>query len=674
MPSKTAAPRLRSEERRKVEKRKAAGYPARTVVENVRPQIDGGRFPIKRVPGQKVRVTADVFADGHDVISARLLWRHASGEWQESAMEPLGNDAWAGEFSPGEMGRYYYTVEGWIDHFQSWRNGFLKKQEVGQDLTVELLIGADMLEAAAERARGEDRKHLLKVTETLRDESKHPAERAPYALHGQILELMLEYPDREHAGRAEREYEVEVDRPRADFSAWYEMFPRSAGGGDRHGTFADCEQRLPYVAEMGFDVLYLPPIHPIGHAFRKGKNNNPAPEGETPGSPWAIGSELGGHDAIHSELGTEKDLRRLVRKAAEFGIEVALDIAFQVSPDHPYVKAHPEWFIWRPDGTVQYAENPPKKYQDIYPLNFESSDWRALWQELKRVFDHWIEQGVKIFRVDNPHTKPFAFWEWVIAEIKKEHPDVLLLAEAFTRPKVMYRLAKVGFTQSYTYFAWRNAKWEIEQYMTELTRTEVAEFFRPNFWPNTPDILTEYLQQGGRAAFISRLVLAGTLTSNYGIYGPAFELMENRPLHPGKEEYLDSEKYEIRSWDLDDPKSLKTLIATVNRARRENPALHSNESLQFHLVNNDQLVAYSKHTPDMNNIVLAVVNVDFRWTQAGMVTLPLEQFQIAADEPYELHDLLSGQRYIWTGPTNYVELRPTDLNAHLFRVIRRHRP
>jgi starch synthase (maltosyl-transferring) len=422
---------------------------------------------------------------------------------------------------------------------------------------------------------------------------------------------------------------------------------------------------------MGFDVLYLPPIHPIGRSHRKGKNNAPSAGPHDPGSPWGIGAAEGGHKAIHPQLGTPEDFRRLVANAREHGIDIALDLAFQCSPDHPYVQDHPQWFRWRPDGTVQYAENPPKKYQDIYPLEFQTEHWQELWEELKSVVLFWIEQGVRIFRVDNPHTKPFHFWEWLIREVKRLHPEIIFLAEAFTRPKVMYYLAKAGFTQSYTYFAWRNTKAELTQYFTELTQTEVREFFRPNLWPNTPDILTEYLQLGGRPAFMARLVLAATLGASYGIYGPAFELGEHQPREPGSEEYLDSEKYEIKHWAIDRPDSLRDFIGRVNRIRRENPALHSHGGLRFHPVDNEQLICYSKQTEDASNIILVIVNLDPHHTQSGWVDLPADLQAERPAAPYQVHDLLSDGRYLWHGSRNFVELIPQVVPAHIFRI--RHR-
>ncbi|HET8563336.1 MAG TPA: alpha-amylase family glycosyl hydrolase, partial [Candidatus Binatia bacterium] len=460
---------------------------------------------------------------------------------------------------------------------------------------------------------------------------------------------------------------VMVEREKARFSAWYEMFPRScAAEAGKHGTFKDCESCLSYVASMGFDVLYLPPIHPIGRTHRKGKNNSVVAGPNDPGSPWAIGSTEGGHKDIHPELGTLKDFKRLTAKAQEIGIEIALDIAFQCTPDHPYVREHPDWFRWRPDGTIQYAENPPKKYQDIYPLDFDTDHWEELWQELKSVFLYWIDQGVRIFRVDNPHTKPFRFWEWLIAEVKRDYPEVIFLSEAFTRPKIMYRLAKLGFTQSYTYFAWRNTKAELTQYFTELTQTEVREFFRPSLWPNTPDILTEYHERGGRPAFMVRFVLAATLGPSYGIYGPAFELCEHRRKEPESEEYLESEKYEIKHWDIERADSLKGLIATVNRIRRQHAALQGDWNLRFHLTDNDQIICYSKQTE--SDLLVIVVNLDPHHTQSGWVDLAIHEDDVDLHQPYEVHDLLTDRKYLWQGSRNYVELNPEIIPAQIFQV------
>lgn len=646
--------------------------PARVVVEQVTPEIDRGRFPIKRIVGESVLVEANIFADGHEVVAGVLLFRREGAlGWREVEMEALPNDRWRARFVVSEIGCYRYTVEGFIDPFETWRRDFEKKAEAEQDVRVDLMAGAQLIAAASEKASGADAMRLAELAALLRQPSDLESAIAA-VLDSELSRLMRRYRERSGVARYERELAVIVERERARFSSWYEMFPRSCSPEpNKHGTFRDCEARLPYVARLGFDVLYFPPIHPIGVTHRKGKNNRITCGPDDPGSPWAIGAAEGGHKAVHPQLGTLEDFRHLVAKAREAGIEIALDIAFQCSPDHPYVKEHPSWFKWRPDGTVQYAENPPKKYEDIFPLNFDSPDWEELWEELKSVVMFWVEQGVRIFRVDNPHTKPFAFWEWLIAEVRDACPEVVFLSEAFTRPKVMYRLAKLGFSQSYSYFPWRNTKSEIVQYFTELTQTEVSEFFRPSLWPNTPDILTEYLQWGGRPAFMIRLILAATLGASYGIYGPAFELCENRPLEAGREEYLDSEKYEIRHWDLERPDSLAALIARVNRIRRENPALQWDLTLRFHHVDNDQLLCFSKVTEDLSNVIVVVVNLDYRHRQAGWVELDLDPLGLDAGEPFQVHDLLGDARYLWQGARNYVELDPAGIPGHIFRIRKR---
>jgi starch synthase (maltosyl-transferring) len=646
----------------------------RVVISGVRPEVDGGRFPIKRTVGEQVGVEADIFADGHDALSALLLYRHEQEEhWRQTPLQPLGNDRWRGVFPVEEIGRYYYTLRAWIDRFTSWRRDLAKKIEAGQDIAVELLVGARLVDEAGAQAQGEDARRLKEWANILRQTGELPLSTATYRLLAEDLSRLVEkYPDQQFAAAYDKELVVVVDREKARFGTWYEMFPRScAAAAERHGTFQDCEARLPYVAAMGFDVLYLPPIHPIGGTYRKGKNNAEAATANDPGSPWAIGAAEGGHKAIHPQLGTLKDFRRLVTKAKEHGIDIALDLAFQCTPDHPYVQEHPEWFRHRPDGSIQYAENPPKKYQDIYPLDFETEQWQTLWEELTSVARFWIDQDVRIFRVDNPHTKPFRFWERLISDLKSQYPEVIFLAEAFTRPKVMYHLAKLGFTQSYTYFAWRNTKSEIVEYFSELTQTEVREYFRPNLWPNTPDILTEYLQLGGRPAAMARLVLAATLGASYGIYGPAFELGENRPREQGSEEYLDSEKYEIKHWDLNRPDSLKDFIARVNRIRRQNPALQSDWSLRFHAVDNEQLICYSKCSADRTNVILVIVNLDPHHSHSGWVDLSLETLGLDPYQPYQMHELLSDARYLWQGSRNYVELDPHRVPAQIFQLRRR---
>ena len=643
----------------------------RVVIEHVEPEVEGGRFPIKRTVGEEVRVRADIYADGHDLLGAMLLYRAVGdGTWAEVPMRVVNNDRWEASFRVKTLGRYAYTIVAWVDAFRTWSADLRKRADAGQEIAVDVLIGAEIVRAAAGRASGRDAKKLTEAAAQLKASAKADRETAlGIAVNPELASRVSGNRDRTADARYEKELAVVVDVEKARFSAWYEMFPRSCTTDPkRHGTFRDCVDRLPYIAGMGFDVLYLPPIHPIGRAERKGKNNSTTPLPEDTGSPWAIGAKEGGHKAIHPQLGSLEDLKALVGKAQDFGIDIALDIAFQCSPDHPYVKEHREWFRERPDGTVQYAENPPKKYQDIYPFDFDSVSAPALWEELKSVVEYWIEQGIHVFRVDNPHTKPFAFWEWMIGEVKREHPEVIFLSEAFTRPKVMYQLAKLGFTQSYTYFAWKNTSWEITEYFTELEEGGVLEYFRPNLWPNTPDILNEYLQKSGRPGFMVRLILAATLAASYGIYGPAFELCEGRAVREGSEEYLDSEKYQIRVWNINNPNSLRDLITHVNRIRRGSPPLQRNTGLKFHPVDNAQMIAYSKVCDDPADMIFVVVNLDPHNRQAGWVTVDVDALRLGTEESYQVHDLLTDARYVWHGSRNFVELNPTVLPAHIFRV------
>ena len=643
----------------------------RAVIDAVHPVVDGGRFAVKRNVGDRVDVEAHCFADGHDLLRVMLRWRaEEAGEWNEVEMEALGNDVWRASFVAGNVGRYRYTVAAWVDRFRSWRDEFGRREDPA-DLGIAAQAGAGLIDEAARRARGEDAKRLKDWAARLRAAQGVEAMRST-GLDGAMAEVAMRYPDRALSTQWPVELPLVVDRERARFSSWYELFPRSASETPgRHATLKDVEKRLAYVAELGFDVLYLPPIHPIGREKRKGKNNALVAAADDIGSPWAIGAAEGGHKAIHPELGTIEDFRSLVAAARRRGMEIALDIAYQCAPDHPYVKRHPEWFRRRADGTVQFAENPPKKYEDIYPFNFESEDWRGVWTELKSVLDYWIGEGVRIFRVDNPHTKSFQFWEWAIAGIRRDHPDVILLAEAFTRPQVMHRLAKVGFTQSYTYFAWRNTKRELTEYFTELAHGPGREYFRPSVWPNTPDILTEALQHGGRPAFMARVVLASTLAASYGIYGPAYELMEHLAREPGSEEYRDSEKYQLRHWDLARADSLRPLIAALNRIRRDNPALQADWRLRFFETDNDQLIAYSKTTEDLANAIVCVVNLDPHHSHSGWVDLDLAALGVEPGAQYQMHDLLTGAHFLWTGPRNFVQLDPARASAHVFRVRRR---
>jgi len=664
----------------------------RIVIEEVQPQVDAGRYPAKRIIGDLVTVTAAIFGDGHDHLSAHLVYRHASESgWRQASFSALTNDMWSASFVVDKLGPWSFTIEAWVDHFDTWIHDFQKRlaaqpdprqptQQVGpQDIPLALRIGAGHLEAAAARAAGGDARALKAAAMDLRDlaDANHPFYE-PIEL-GDIALLAAKYPDLSFATKYEVEVPLWVDRERARFSSWYGIFPRSCSSTpDKHGTFRDLIARVPEIAAMGFDVLYMPPIHPIGVAFRKGKNNSVAAEPGDVGSPWAIGAKEGGHTALLPDLGTFKDFEALVKTAQTNGMEVALDIAFQCSPDHPWVKEHLEWFIHRPDGTIQYAENPPKKYQDIYPLNFESTDWQGLWDALYDVFKFWVDHGVRVFRVDNPHTKALPFWEWCIAEVQRTTPEAIFLAEAFTRPHVMYSLAKGGFTQGYTYFTWRNTKADLQSYFEELTTLPVVDFFRPNVWPNTPDILHEQLQEqdpiARRSVFLQRVILAATLSSNYGIYGPAYELCEGRPAKPaagksGSEEYLDSEKYQLRQWDRSSPISIAKEITLLNRIRHENAALQRNESLRFHACPNPNLLCYSKSTPDLANTILVVVNLDNRGEQAGTLDLDMAALGLPWKGAFEVEDLLTGARFQWRDQWNYVALRP-EVPAHILRIIR----
>jgi starch synthase (maltosyl-transferring) len=644
----------------------------RVVVERVRPEIEAGAFPAKRIAGDTVIVEADIFADGQDLVAGDVLYRQVPDEetWRRSRMQFSGNDHWRGEFVVSQPGTYQYTVEGWIDRFGTWRTAMSRRIESGQDVGIECLEGAGLVDEAAALAAPEDAVTLNDFSRLLRN-ANDPESARQAALSDVLAKVVQRYPDRRFAARYGKELCLSVDRAKAGFSTWYELFPRSCSPEPgRHGTMRDCEALLPRIAAMGFDVLYLTPIHPIGRTSRKGRNNEVTAAPGDVGSPWAIGSEAGGHTNIDPNLGTLDDFAGLISSAAKHGIEIALDLAFQCSPDHPWVRQHPDWFGKRPDGTIRYAENPPKKYQDILPLNFETPQWKELWEELKGVVLFWIERGVRIFRVDNPHTKALPFWQWMIGEVKSRHPDVLFLAEAFTRPRLMYRLAKLGFSQSYTYFTWRNTKQELTSYFRELTETDVREYFRANLWPNTPDILPEFLQGGGRAAFVIRLILAATLGGNYGIYGPAFELCENVPREPGSEEYLNSEKYELKNRDLKSPGSLKDLITRINRIRRENPALQSDIGLRFHETDNPAVIGYSKRTGDGSDIVIVLCNLDAFHTQTGWVTLDLASLGLDSTRAFQAHDLLSDGRYLWHGPRNYFELVPDSLPAHVMKVRR----
>ncbi len=657
----------------------------RLVIADIRPRVDAGAWPPKVAVGDWVPIKADVLINGPDLVAAEVAYVHYGDQlWTTVPMHDIGNDRWRAEIPITEIGPYRFVVRCRPDAFETWRRDLATRLDAGQDVATELLIGAALLWDAAARATGPDRRKLATTAELLRDADlggdaptsrrgakvREAASVRTKLFSEELGRLVERYPDPTSVVVSEIHH-LFADPERARFSAWYELFPRSASPDPRRpGTLADVERLVPYVARLGFDVLYLAPIHPIGRTNRKGRNGAREAGPGDPGSPWAIGAAEGGHTAIHPELGTLEDFRSLVAAAAARGIDVAVDLAFQASPDHPWVSQHPEWFRRDPDGQIRYAENPPKKYEDIYPLDFDSANWPGLWAELLDVARFWVDQGVRVFRVDNPHTKPFRFWQWFIASLKAEHPELIFLAEAFTRPKVMYELARAGFTQSYTYFAWRTEKWEIESYFDELTKTEVAEYFRPNLWPNTPDILTETLQSGHPSAFVVRLILAATLGASYGIYGPAFELHEHVAREPGSEEYAGSEKYEVRHWDLARPDSLAELIGRVNQIRRVHPALHHDRTLTFHRVDNEQILAYSKHSigTEPADAVLVVVNLDPVHTQSGWVELDLGELGVPPASTYVMHDLLTDARYRWERSRNFVMLDPSGSPAHVFSV------
>ncbi|HWC14725.1 MAG TPA: alpha-1,4-glucan--maltose-1-phosphate maltosyltransferase [Actinomycetota bacterium] len=642
------------------------------VIESIRPEVDCGRHRAKAIVGDRLAVSADIFRDGTAELRAVVRYRPAgTTRWAEASMMHVGNDRWEGELQPERLGRLQYAIQAWTDRFATWRRDLIKKVDAGQDVDLELQEGALLIERRIEAAAAKDRKRLTDAVAKLRapGSKKGPADkpdrRIAAALDETLEDLMARNPDRTNAATSAT-LELTVDRQRARFGAWYEMFPRSTGPKGKHGTFKTAAKELGRIADMGFDIVYLPPIHPIGTAFRKGKNNILEAGPKDVGSPWAIGGPEGGHTAIHPDLGTIADFDAFVTAADEVGLEIALDFAIQCSPDHPWVKEHPDWFVQRPDGSIQYAENPPKKYQDIYPVDFDTQDREGLWQELKSVLEYWISHGVKVFRVDNPHTKAFPFWEWVIDELTTQHPDLIFLAEAFTRPKVMHKLAKLGFTQSYTYFTWRNTKYELTEYLTELTQTRSADYFRPNFFANTPDILHEYLQSGGPPAFKIRLVLAALLSPTYGIYS-GYELFENTPVREGSEEYLDSEKYEIKHRHYSAAGNLTPYITRINDIRRKHSALSELTNLTFHTSDKDNIIVFSKSAPGTETI-LAVVSLNpFFWEEAT-VTLDLDALGVRTGEPFEVHDLITETRYVWNGPHNYVRLDPSEEPAHIFRI------
>ncbi|WP_425237831.1 alpha-1,4-glucan--maltose-1-phosphate maltosyltransferase [Ulvibacterium sp.] len=638
----------------------------RVVIENVSPQIQCGAFFIKRTIGEKVTVYADVLPDGHDVIQAEILYKHESEKkYSVVRMQDQGQDVYFETFAVDKQGFYDYKVQGWVDHALNWQHGIEAKLEDGQHVKSELLDGVQYLEYVSKKAPAQERPYLQKLIGLFKEDNSYD-EAVKEAVSHKLHELFLSYPQR-FLANSSKVLQVYVDRKKANFSTWYEFFPRSSSPKtNTHGTFKDCEQLLPRIANMGFDVLYFPPVHPIGEVNRKGKNNTVnAVEGDS-GVPWAIGSKLGGHTAIHPELGTEKDFKNLIKKANDHGIEIAMDLAFQAAPDHPYITDHPEWFRKRPDGTIQYAENPPKKYQDIVNFYFESNAYKELWEELLKVTLHWVNCGVHIFRVDNPHTKPYYFWNWLIAQVKKDYPDVLFLAEAFSRPRVMQQLAKQGFSQSYTYFTWRVWKHELIEYMVELTQTEMKEYYRPNFWPNTPDINPYHLQGGNEAMHLIRYALAATMSGNIGIYGPVFEYMDTAAL-PGKEEYMNCEKYEIRHWDWSKENKLTYVISKINAARRAHECLQQTNNVHFCTVDNDNLIAFYKWNDDRTDQMLIVISLDPYYSQRGTVQLPLDSLGIHAGQSVQVHDVVTDNGYLWHNEWNFIELHPA-LPFHLFHI------
>ena len=648
------------------------------IIERITPEIDCGRYPIKRVVGDTVVVEADIFRDGHDLIAAALRYRQAGPDpefqdnplyaWQEVPMVKFDNDRWRCEFKVTELGTYIYQIEAWNDRFGTWEHDMEKRVAASSVEKSDVMEGVAIVNDSLNRIPQEEQavvKKLLAAVEATKD----PVEAGKLFLTEEVTGLINRYPDRSASSFA-HELKITVDPVIARFAAWYEIFPRSTGKPGTHGNFLTLIEDLPRIKSMGFDVLYLPPIHPIGRSNRKGPNNTLNAGPNDPGSPWAIGNENGGHKSIEPALGTFDDFAKLVKASKENGLTLALDFAIQCSPDHPWVKEHPDWFFVRPDGTIKYAENPPKKYQDIYPINFfgpNLAERQALWEELKSVLEFWIDKGISIFRVDNPHTKAIPFWEWVIGSIKEKHPETLFLAEAFTRPKVMRALAKAGFSQSYTYFTWRNTRAELTEYLTELTQSEMKEYYRGNLWPNTPDILHEFLVTGGLPAFRLRLVLAATLSSVYGMYS-GYELGINVQ-RPGAEEYIDNDKFQINHYDWDVPYYHGDFIGRVNWIRKENPALHLYDNLQFYNAgDNENIIVYGKNTPDNSNIIVVVVNLDPVNVQSTWIGLPYWEWGIAPDEPYQVEDLLNSQTYTWQNEYNYVSLDPTNRGSHIFRI------
>ena len=644
----------------------------RVIISNVNPEIEGGRFPVKRIIGDDLTVTANIFAEDYCVIACILKYRKIdSFQWHEVNMSPLNHDYWVGKFVPDNIGYYIYTIQAWIDEFLTWRQFLIERKAEKQDISIyHLKIFAEIISRSSLSASPPDSKKLNQAASILRFcESSNLNELISFVISDELMQLMIKY-SHPHLSTSYKELPLIIDRKKAQFSTWYQIFPRSCTIDiKRHGTFKDCENYLPYIASMGFDVLYLPPIHPIGNISRRGKNNSPIASSNDPGCPWAIGSENGGHKAIHPKLGNLEDFINFVNKAKQYGLEIALDIAFHCSPDHPYIKQHPEWFQKWEDKLIPYSESFPNRYEDVYPINFSTYNWEELWIELKSILIFWINLGVHIFRVDNPHTKPFAFWEWIISEIKRDFPFVLFLAEAFTRPTLMYHLSKIGFTQSFTYFTWRNTSWELIEYFTTLTQPDIKQYFLPNLWPNTHDILPYYLKSGGKPAFKIRLVLAATLSSNYGIYGPAYELCENHGLGDDSEEYFNSEKYEIKKWNIEDSESIKDFITLVNRIRHENVSLQSNNNLIFHETDDDYIISYSKHEMIYKNFILVAINLHPKLSISSRVCIDLKKFGLDTNQSFRAFDLLNNSETIFCDSCYLsLDFDPQLTPAYIFRI------
>ena len=639
---------------------------SRIVVENIAPQLNEGTVFIKRVVDEIVNVTADVLVDGHDVLQASLLYKHESEKrWQETRMYATSNDEYAASFITTKQGFYSYKIEGWVDYALNWQHGIERKIDDYQHVNSELLEGADLLFDFIASVNSDDKEYLHHLISIFKNPNSY-AEAIKEAV-SKKLHIILKNNPKKLLTQTSAEYKVYADRLKARFSTWYEFFPRSASEAEgKHGTFNDCHRLLPRIAHMGFDTLYFPPIHPIGEVNRKGKNNTTVAQNGDVGSTWGIGSKHGGHKDIHPELGSLEDFKNLITKAKELGIEVAMDYALQAAPDHPWVTEHPDWFKWRPDGTVQYAENPPKKYQDILPIYWETKDYKNLWQECLDTLFYWIDCGINVFRVDNPHTKPYYFWGWIVTEVKKKHPDVLFLAEAFTRPKIMHQLAKQGYTQSYTYFTWRDSKHELIAYMNELTQTDQKEFMRPNFWPNTPDINPYHLQGAPESKYLIRYALAATLSSNIGIYGPVFEQMIDTPI-AGKEEYFMSEKFQLYQYDWFKENKVTTLISIINNIRKENESYQQTNNIKFLETGNDQLIAFYKWNQDRTNETLTVISLDAYNSQSGSVKLPLHDLGVNNGRKVEVIDLVTRNSYNWYNESNYVQLHVT-LPFHIFKI------